>query len=163
MSDHIKGALRANRLPIWVLAVIIVLAVAEPWIRQAQSSRAWRDFTGQTPFVSVSVTGASVTPEGLQAMGDMVKRRCEYRGLAAYVIIGGTSYRAVVDTSGEDDLRPPGSRPPNRLRQPWGPWLIVWSAEKAIPERYELWAYHQCPREKVVQVNLFASGDWEGR
>ncbi|WP_406870273.1 hypothetical protein ABEB22_10825 [Thioclava sp. 'Guangxiensis'] len=163
MSDHIKTAIRANRLPIWVLAAIIVLAVAEPWIRQAQSSRPWRDFTGQTPFVAVTVTAQNVTPEGLQLMGDMVKRRCEYRGLAAYVVIGGTSYRAVVDTSAEEELRPLGSRPPNRLKQPWGPWEIVWPAAKAIPERYELWAYHQCPREKTVQVNLFASGKWEGR
>ncbi|MER5171577.1 hypothetical protein [Thioclava kandeliae] len=162
MSDHIKGAIRANRLPIYVLAAIAVLAVAEPWIRQAQSSRAWRDFTGQTPFVAVTVTAQNVTPEGLQLMGDMIKRRCEYRGLAAYVIIGGKGYRTVVDTSPEEELRPPGSRPPNRRAQPWGPWEIKWSAEKAIPESYELWAYHQCPGEKTVQTNLFASGKWEG-
>lgn len=148
---------------VWRLAVPLMLLYAfiiSPLAREISSTRWWRDVSGQTPFYSVKVTVQDITPEGLRLMGYFVKRRCEFRGLTAYVRVDGIKHRARVDTSKEDGGRP-YSRPPASGLQAFGPLEILWPMTRPKPDQWSIWARHMCPGETITQTNLFAKGLWQ--
>lgn len=150
-------ALRRNRNLVVVALLALLIGSLHPLFDRLAETRAWRDLTARTPVHSVTVTRASLTPRGAELAGEMVKRRCEYAGLSAYVRIGPVWQRAQIDTSAEDTVRPPGDRPSVPGAQLWGPWVIVWRPASA-PEAWAIYAHHRCP--EGPQVNLFAAGRW---
>ena len=154
-----KQAIRQNHGSIAMVAIIAGILFIQPINVWLSDQRWWRDITGQTPFYAVVVTSTDITPEGLRLSGEMRKRRCEFDGLSAYVLVDGTRYRTSLDTSPEDAERPGGNRPPAAGPQAWGPWLIKWVGRH--PESWSIWVRHQCPGERVPQENLFAKGEWE--
>lgn len=156
---HLREAIARGRVYLAVILIVLAWpAVAASW-QHLSESRAWRDLTGRTPFHSVTVTRSALTPRGAELAGEMVKRRCEYLGLSAYVRVGEAWSRAVLDTSPEDAHRPAGDRPSMPEAQLWGPWLVVWQAPPT-PSRWSIYAHHRC--REGLQVNLFAAGDWPG-
>ena len=152
-------AMRHNRSLALVGALVALAAALHPVAARLMESRLARDLTHRTPYHSVTVTSADLTDRGAALAGEMVKRRCVYAGLSAYVRIGPVWERAQIDTTGEDTVRPPGDRPSVDGAQLWGPWVIVWQPPPA-PEAWAIYAHHTCP--EGGQVNLFASGAWPG-
>lgn len=156
-SEVMRAARRSGDLVALIVAVLVLVPLW-PWMERASETRLWRDLTGQTPFHSVTVDGRDLTPEGLAIWGQMVKRRCEFVDLTAYVRAGNRWSRVVLDRSPEDSARPPGDRPALPDAQEWGPWVI--RSGIPAPEAWAVWARHKCPGEAVSQQNLFATGDW---
>ena len=147
---------------VWRVAVPLMAAYAlliAPAANMISETRWWRDATDLTPFSDVVVAHQQIVPTGLEISGTMLKRRCEYLGLDAYVTLHGIRYRTAIDTGPEDAKRPGGSRAPTRGPQAWGPWVIEWSGQ--VPQAWSIWARHQCPHEPVPEVNLFARGEWK--
>ena len=156
---HLREALARGRAYLAIICVVLAWPIITSVWHHVGESRVWRDLTGQTPFHSVTVTRSAQMPRGAELSGEMVKRRCEYAGLSAYVRVGAAWERAVLDTRPEDARRPTGDRPSLPEAQLWGPWVIVWGAPDE-PSRWSIYAAHRCPQG--LQVNLFASGGWPG-
>lgn len=132
----------------WLMAPAFFPAMTE--------HRTYRDVLGITPYHSVEVRSQKVVGDGLIVEGVMVKRRCAFWSMEAYVILpGSTSYRVDVDTS--KDKR--GNRAPSYSRQTWGPWKIPWTGN--LPASWEISTEHVCPDESLPQVNTFAEGAWK--
>lgn len=150
-----------------IIAVVIFLmgalsrTASDPIDVWLDDQRWWNDATQQTPFYAVHVTKQELTPRGVSLMGDMIKRRCEWTGLSAYVKVNGLLYRTIVDVSGETKIRPPGNRSPTPEPQAWGDWLVLWPIKRDRPTSWQIWAEHQCPDESTTRVNLFAKGPWK--
>ena len=154
---HVRRTLHQSRIYLLIIIAVLTWPALSEAGRRIAESRAWRDLTGQTPFHSVTVTRSSLTPRGAELSGEMVKRRCEYAGLSAYVMIGPAWVRARIDTRPEDAVRPPGDRPSLPQAQLWGPWVIEWRGPPD-PSGWAIYAHHRCP--DGPQVNLFAAGIW---
>ena len=154
---HLREALARGRTYLAIILLVLALPVAVETWHHVSESRAWRDLTGRTPFHSVIVTRAALTPRGAELSGEMVKRRCEYAGLSVYVQIGPAWRRAVLDRSPEDARGPTGDRPSLPEAQMWGPWVVVWAADDP-PSKWAIYAHHRC--REGMQVNLFAAGVW---
>ena len=154
---HVRRTLRQSRIYLLIILAVLAWPALTEAGRRIAESRAWRDLTWQTPFHSVVVTRASLTTRGAELSGEMVKRRCEYAGLSAYVLIGHAWVWARIDTRPEDAMRPPGDRPSLPQAQLWGPWVIEWRGPPD-PSEWAIYAHHRCP--DGAQVNLFAAGDW---
>ena len=147
---------------VWRIAIPLMAAYAlliAPAANLISETRWWRDVTELTPFSNVVVSSQKIVPTGLELMGTMRKRRCEFLGLDAYVTLHGVRYRTAIDTKPEDAERPSGSRAPTRGPQAWGPWIIKWSVP--VPQAWSIWARHKCPGEDTPETNLFARGEWK--
>lgn len=133
---------------IWLMAPVFFPALTE--------YRAYRDALGLTPYHSVEVRNQKVVSDGLIIDGIMVKRRCTFKSMEAYVVLPDTtSYRVDVDSF--KDKR--GNRAPSSSRQLWGPWKIPWTG--TTPASWEISTEHICPDESLPQVNTFATGAWK--
>lgn len=154
---HVRRTLYQSRAYLLIIIAVLTWPAISEAGRRIAESRAWRDLTGQTPFYSVTVTRAGLIDRGAELSGEMVKRRCEYAGLSAYVRIGPAWVRARIDTRPEDAVRPPGDRPSLPDAQLWGPWVIEWRGPPN-PFGWAIYAHHRCP--DGPQVNLFAAGVW---
>jgi len=153
-----RAALRRN-----FVMIVLLLAMAAvsgfPAARDALSEYRWfRDITMQTPFHAVTAE-AELVDGGLAVRGTMVKRRCEYRGLRAYVVrADGLRVPVALDESPETEVWGGGSRPPSRAAEAWGPWVIS-APGYGRAAKWQIFALHLCPDGRV-QVNLFAAGPW---
>ena len=118
---------------------------------------------GITPFTDVVVYGTVAEPTGIIIQGEMVKVRCDYSAMVAYVKVkDGPRFRFPVDTSVEDGRGVSGNRHPSADTQGWGPWKIHYSGGLGRAEAWEIWVDHvKCPSKPTEQRNLFAAGDWE--
>lgn len=156
--NNTRASLR-NNLPMIgiLLAVTIISGLSAMW--DSMSDRKWfRDLTLQTPFHGVSAQAQPV-PGGLAVRGTMIKRRCEYQGLLAYVVRGnGLRVPVALDVSPETDVWGGGSRPPSETAETWGPWVII-APLNGHAAGWEIFAVHLCPDGRT-QVNLFAAGPW---
>lgn len=152
-------AIRRNAALTLVGCIALLLGALHPLLDRLGETRAWRDLAARTPFHSVTVTVADLVPGGAVLAGEMVKRRCAYRGLSAYIHAAGVWQRAQIDTAPEDARRPPGDRPAVPGAQLWGPWVILWQSPP-VPVEWAIYAHHACP--EGLQVNLFARGAWPG-
>jgi hypothetical protein len=160
MMSSTRDALARQKTPALILAGVLFLGLWPAAQENLYDARWFRDLAHITPFHSVSVTEADLTPEGLMLEGEMVKRRCEFAGLTAYVTrLDGRRHRTFLDTAPEDGQRPAGNRPPSPRQQLWGPWIIFYGGPQ-VPLSWEIYASHDCPEEKLPQTNLFAAGDW---
>ncbi|MFB2530725.1 hypothetical protein ACEYYA_00990 [Paracoccus sp. p3-h83] len=154
MADEMRLFWRRIRLGIWVAPLALIVGY---WPAIGETRLA-RDLLLRTPFLAVAVTESQVLPRGIKVSGHMVKRRCDYRALSAYVLSGDRWRRALIDTSPEDAVAPGGNRPPGS--QSWGPWLIEVRGG-VVPTAWRIFAHHLCPEDRgVAQVNLFAQGEW---
>lgn len=141
------------------LVVAVAIFILPSLSNHLMESRWFRDVARLTPFHSVTVDDTHLTDGGALVVGQMVKRRCEYHHLTAYVIFSnGYRRRVHLDTSPEGG--PQGNRPSSRSSEAWGPWKIV-AAGRGIA-RWEIFAHHKCPERGTIQSNLFATGDWPG-
>ena len=156
---HLREALARGRAYLAIICVVLAWPIITSVWHHAGESRVWRDLTRQTPFHSVTVTRSALTPRGAELSGEMVKRRCEYAGLSAYVQVGPAWKRAALDTSPEDASSPTGDRPSLPEAQMWGPWVVVWAAADT-PAKWAIYAHHRC--SEGMQINLFADGGWPG-
>lgn len=95
---HVRRTLYRSRTYLLIIIAVLTWPAISEAGRRIAESRAWRDLTGQTPFYSVTVTRAGLIDRGAELSGEMVKRRCEYAGLSAYVRIGPAWVRARIDT-----------------------------------------------------------------
>lgn len=156
-----QGDLRhtlALGLPL-ALMLFLALPVLFSALNHATEARWYRDLVAITPFHGVTVSDIRSTARGAAVSGQMIKRRCEYVSLSAYIRNGLVWERAAIDTSPEDQKRPPGNRPSLPDAQLWGPWVILWSAPP-VPLDWVIYAHHRCPEGD--QVNEFARGPWPG-
>ncbi|QBR35770.1 hypothetical protein ETW23_06045 [Leisingera sp. NJS201] len=115
-----RAALRQNLTMIVLLLMVAVISgFSAAW--DAFSGKRWfRDITMQTPFYAVTVEAEPVSG-GLVVRGTMVKRRCEYQGLRAYVVqASGLRFPVALDLSPETDVWGGGSRPPSEIAEAWG-------------------------------------------
>ncbi|MDO5621198.1 MAG: hypothetical protein Q4G24_06985 [Paracoccus sp. (in: a-proteobacteria)] len=141
---------------VW-LGVLIVPALDS--LTPIRETSAYRAATGRSPFAGVTVTSIEASGPTLVVSGHMVKRRCEFLSLSAYVERNGAWERAWVDTSGEDASRPVGNRSPGG--QSWGPWAVRVTPPGPTPDQWRIWAHHRCPEDGgLTQSNLFAQGPW---
>lgn len=154
---HLRDALCRNRPYILILSFVLLWPLFAAQVQHLTETRWWRDATARTPFHSVTVTSSEATATGARVAGEMVKRRCEFAGLSAYLRIGAVWERSALDTTPEDSTRPPGDRPSLPDAQLWGPWVIVWTGPPD-PAEWAIYAHHRCP--EGPQVNLFAAGRW---
>ena len=92
----------------------------------------------------------------LTLQGTMVKRRCTFADLSAYITGAQGRERAWLDKSAENKRRPSGDRPASDTPQAWGPWTIRHSGPPAT--KWEIITVHNCPEGQ--QTNVFASGEW---
>ncbi len=153
-----RAALRQNfAMIVLLLTVMVISGFSAAW--DALSGKRWfRDITMQTPFYSVTAEAEPVDG-GLAVRGTMVKRRCEYQGLRAYVVrANGLRLPVALDVSPETDVWGGGSRPPSEMAEVWGPWVIS-APLFGHAAGWEIFAFHLCPNGRV-QVNLFAAGPW---
>ena len=152
-----EWALFRRRLLLGLLLAPLVLVVG--YWHALTETRVARDLLLRTPFYGVVVTESSASVHHITLRGYMTKRRCEYRGLTAYVLDGDLWRRAVLDTSPEDGVSPTGNRPPGA--QWWGAWHILARPSMAVPRAWRIFAHHLCPEDGgAAQVNLFAEGEW---
>lgn len=158
MMNNTRASLRQNFAMILMVLAIFCLAMASSVWDGLSANRWFRDITWQTPFHGVTAE-VQRTDGGVLVRGTMVKRRCHYMHLRAYARLEtGLRLPTAVDDSLEADVWGGGSRPPSKLPEAWGPWLIADPAF-GTPERWELFAFHTCPNGRV-QVNLLAHGPW---
>jgi hypothetical protein len=153
-----RAALRRNFVMIVLLLTMAAIS-GFPAARDALSEYRWfRDITMQAPFYAVSAEAEPVDGS-LTVRGTMVKRRCEYQGLRAYVVrADGLRMPVPLDVSPETEVWGGGSRPPSEIAEAWGPWVIS-APGHGRAERWEVFAFHRCPNGRM-QVNLFADGPW---
>ena len=158
--SHSREAYRRTAYLRWIIAVLVVLIYLPGIYITLEESRTYRDLIGITPFYRVQIADQVLVPDGILVSGSMIKRRCEFDGLSAYVTTAAGRFRAQVNTRPEDRLRPTGNRPPSPDAQLWGPWLI--SADVMLHEitAWEIYARHICPENNGVSDNLFARGPW---
>lgn len=157
----ISGSWSVFRRQMWVGLLVTVAIIIVPLLThgvEISETRIFREVMGRMPFANVTVTGQKLTGGEMAVWGTMVKRRCEYRGLSAYVERGGVWVRAWIDTRPEDTLRPGGDRPASPDAQTWGVWSIRILPPDPAPRSWRIFAHHLCPRGP--QVNLFAQGEW---
>lgn len=153
-----RAALRQNlAIIVLLLAVVVVSVFSAAW--DVLSGKRWfRDLTMQTPFYAVTAEAEAVDG-GLAVRGTMVKRRCKYQGLRAYVIrASGVRMPVPLDLSPETRVWGGGSRPPSDIAEAWGPWVIS-APLSGRAAAWEIFAFHRCP-DGGEQVNLFAAGRW---
>ncbi len=154
---HTKSAARRAKEPALIIVIALMLGLYPSLSNHLMESRWFRDVARLTPFHSVTVDDTQMTDGGVLVMGQMVKRRCEYHRLTAYVIFSnGYRRRVHLDTSPEGGAQ--GNRPSSRSSEAWGPWKIVAAGRGIV--RWEIFAHHKCPERGTIQSNLFATGDW---
>ena len=128
--------------------------------------RWYRDLTRLTPFHEVHLLYAQVDDDKIEIMigGTMVKRRCDFNTLFGYITgSDGIRYQVPVHTEAE----PKGNRPPSKIAESWGPWILKLHDNAVIPitvvpESFEVIAEHvKCPSGPETQRNLFISGGWK--
>lgn len=151
------AAMREGRMWLFVVAGFILIAA---WNNGLNESRVVRDFLGRTPFYDVEVQHVEKVENGLVLSGVLTKRRGQFLGLSAYVKINGVNYRTMIDTSPEEEMRPPGNRPAVEGAQAWGPWVIKWNDAATRPDGWSIWVSHKLPEFDAPRVNRFASGKW---
>ena len=171
-----KAAARSHKIHFIALAVLMIWGLAPLMQQQISEKRLVRDALLLTPFHDVYVTGTdtgqtTIERDGfnylvptLRLTGMMTKRRCDFRFLSSYVTTdAGERVRAFVNTSRENDVSPPGNRPPSDIPEPWGVWeLVPMRPLLGHPVAYEIHAHHLCPEDNgAVQANLFVRGEWE--
>lgn len=61
---HLREALTRGRAYLAIILLVLAWPVAVETWHHVSESRAWRDLTGRTPFHSVIVTRAALTPRG---------------------------------------------------------------------------------------------------
>lgn len=163
MNSKTGPIARVIREEVWtwsrIVFGVLLLLVMLPVYRNLIETRFYRDVTFATPFYAVVVTHLDVGPDGLTLNGEMIKRRCEYQSMDAYITRGLLNERVILDTAPEDGQRPTGNRQPSPKAQLWGPWLIKVSATLPPPDTWEIYANHLCP-DGQIQHNLFAEGAW---
>ena len=153
-----RAALRQNLLMIVLLLVAMVISGSSAAWDALSANRWFRDITMQTPFYEVTVEAKPVAG-GLVVRGTMIKRRCTYQGLRAYVVrASGLRLPVAPDLSPETDVWGGGSRPPSELAEAWGPWVIS-APVFDHASGWEIFAFHLCPNGRV-QANLFVAGPW---
>lgn len=147
-------------------AACILLIFGQSIFNFFDESRWFRDLTNRTPFHSVEVLYTAPVNDGeaLIIKGTMVKRRCEFQFLTGYIIgANGARERVHVNTTPEDVLTGDlGSRPSSEDKEVWGPWVLSLRSSTDIqkPYEYEIFGHHICPKQTVVQSNLFTKGLW---
>lgn len=158
MMHNTVEALRKNKAMIGLLAIVIACgAFSANWDRLSEH-RWFRNLTLQTPFHSVS-REYMLAGETLVVRGSMVKRRCTYGFLRAYVRSEeGPRRPAKIDDTPESSLWGGGSRPPSKAPEAWGPWHLDYFSDEP-PNEWEVWVFHECP-DGTTQWNLFTYGQW---
>jgi hypothetical protein len=161
MASKTRETFRGHRWHLAALAVLAMWGLGPEFNSWLIESRPARDLLGMTPFHHVEVSRIDLDPDGVLIAGEMIKRRCEFVGLSAYVrFADGMRERTRLDTTPEDVRRPGGDRPASREGQAWGPWLILRPVHSARAVWWQVYAHHRCPGDTVVQTNLFAEGPW---
>lgn len=149
------------RWRILVASLVLVFATSPTIQATFMESRAYRDFMLLTPFYNAKVIHASVSSDlaSLQLDGTLVKRRCNFVSLSAYVTKGEFSYASELVLEYTDDNRRVTNRPPMDKAQHWGPWVIMSPVQN--PEAYSIFVMHICPNTRIPQTNLFVAGPWK--
>lgn len=139
-----------------VVATSLFLIVFDTLCRMSES-RGFRDKFGLTPFHSVQLHTTELVDEGLNASGELTKRRCTFDKLTGYVTFENHPKKRVLvipSTNG-------GNRPASPDAEVWGPWLITYY-DTPVPEGFEIFVHHvNCPSRPFEQDNLFISGEWK--
>lgn len=157
--DNTKDALRRSPALFYVIIAITIFSVFSNYARLSEQ-RWYRDFTRATPFHSVVLNNSALSEEGLLISGEMVKRRCAFQDLRAYLVFAsGAQLPVKVNTSTEQVRWGGGDRAPSPNTQAWGAWLLEWSGATS-PVSFDVYAIHQCPGEMIRQTNLFVHGSW---
>lgn len=130
-----------------------------------QNKKWYRTLFNIIPFTNVYVHRTILEDNTLYIEGEMVKLRCTFSSLVAYIYDEhGLGYRIPLNDKVEASKNKNSNRPASKKAQKWGPWSIT------IPEdlrdikftSYEVFAYHiDCPnKEQEKQVNSFVEGPW---
>lgn len=151
---------RRNMMLIYIIFGALIASVMQPYLHLISESRTFRDLTLQTPFHSVTVSAEAVEGDRIIIEGTMVKRRCLFLALNAYVSDGVIRMPAPIDTTIEESIWGGGSRPPSRDAETWGPWGIVNPSPNPAVS-WEVYTSHSC--RGIRQSNLFARGPWPER
>lgn len=157
---HSKEAYRRSAHLRWIIFIIGILSFMPTVYLKLEDNRTYRDLIGITPFYGVTVDSQQMVSDGLLVTGTMIKRRCTFDGLSAYVTTKAGRFRVSVDTAPEDGQRPAGNRPPSPLPQLWGPWRIDFEGVIDPVTHWQIFAHHDCPERTTIADNLFAEGDW---
>ena len=148
--------------PIFLAISFIFMTLQIPLIHDRLSELRWyRDVTLITPYHHVVIFETQIIDEGLLMDGEMIKRRCEFDEFIAYVLFSsGPKVPVKIDTSRDPSQT---SRPPSKLAESFGVWLIKWPATSLrTPIGYQIFTDHiLCPYEPINQTNLFYQGKWE--
>lgn len=142
----------------------IILLVGSLAFQRLDEYRWFRDVTLLTPFHDVTVDYSFVDGKVLTVGGQLIKRRCDFEDMIAYVTgEDGTRRRLIVDPSPE--IRLTGTdktRPPSSESEAWGPWEIYNQYTDLTPVSWEIYIDHvRCPSPPENQTNLFAYGPWK--
>ena len=141
----------------FVTAVVVIVSLAQgAWRVYLQPSPTFRAWVGMQAYDSIEPVIVAYDDTSLTLRGTMIKRRCTFESVSAF-ITGAEGYeRAWLDNSVETARRPDGNRPVSDTPQAWGPWTIRHYGPPAT--NWEIVTVHDCPEGS--QTNVFAKGDW---
>ena len=148
---------RRNVRLVYIVLAAAVFSALQPYFHLITESRTYRELTLQMPFSNVMHAAEATGDHQITIYGTMIKRRCTFVSLAAYVSDGIIRTPASLDTTPEEAVWGGGSRPPSDRAEAWGPWVIT-DPTPGIASAWEVYATHSCHGQR--QTNLFARGSW---
>lgn len=158
--DFSSETARAVHKSLDMVTIILVLAglvVAWPYIERAQSSRWWRDLTGQTPFSDVEFQIVRATAQEVWVSGLLTKHRADCETVGPPIVAlekSGVGFFGRFETRETKDT--PSSRPAMDVPQEFGPWVI--QSPLPMPDHATLLRRHRCGA--AYQTNTVLEFDW---
>ncbi len=156
--DPVKRVLKEEaRTWSFVAAIVVCFGLGQGlWTVYLQPSPAFRSLVGMQAYDHVEPVIVSYDESTLVLEGTLIKRRCTFASVAAFITGNKGHEQAWLDKSAETTRRPSGNRPISDTPQAWGPWTIKHYGPPAVD--WEIITVHDCP--EGPQTNVFAHGDW---